>query len=72
MRHWGVPGLTGRVVLQFEATAEMGKVIVWELAQPCKVLQALSGAAFRVKLLQGAIRYETETPVGEICAEMPG
>lgn len=59
MRHWGVPELTGRVVLQCEATdtvPEMGKVIVWVLAHPCRVLQALSGVAFRVRLLQGFIR----------------
>lgn len=67
-----MPGLTGRIVLQFEAMAEMGKVIVWELAQLCKVLQALSGAAFRVRVLQGAIRSQPETPLGEICAECQG
>lgn len=57
--HWGVPDLPGRIVLPFEArdtVTEMRKVIVWVLAHPCKVLQALAGVAFRVRLLQGAIR----------------
>lgn len=54
------------------------KVIVWVLAHPCRVLQALPGVAFRVRLLQGFIRspnwnsHSQRVPVGEVCAEIQG
>lgn len=48
MSHWGVPGLTGRIVLQCgarDSVAEMGKVIVcgcWHIpAKSYKLFQVL-------------------------------